>query len=114
MSGAYGEPVPGYCPACGYKSLRLKDFLLFCSRPDCPRPSAAEEILRDAETEHIVQLKVATFTVRHPLRERLDDALLKCSLHAWLANEPERPFPTGQYRVKWTSLRDAPGEWERL
>lgn len=39
------------------------------------------------------------FTLRHPLRERLDDALMECSIHADLAAGAGPPVALGRYRV---------------
>lgn len=112
--------VHGFCPVCG-SGLRLVDdedrpmWEVRCVNDACPRPRAAGEILADAETEHVVTLWPSNFLVRHPLRERLDNALDSCSLAAWLANEPEPPFELGRYRVTWRGVGHlAPGEWERL
>jgi hypothetical protein len=52
-----------------------------------------------------------TFTVRHPLRERLDDALMECALHdmtAGLDGPPRRP---GRYRV---TVAGGGWSWEPL
>ena len=92
--------IAGRCPACGWESLTLAaGNRIICTRLECPRPTAADEILADAETEHVVQLGEATFTVRHPLRERLDDALLTCDLADWIAACDGPPRPPGRWRV---------------
>jgi hypothetical protein len=104
--------VAGFCPACGGRSLCLgAGGYVTCSRVDCPRPCAAADLLDDPETEHIVQLDPDVFTVRHPLRERLDDALMSCGLHAHIAGLDGPPRQCGRYRVR------AGGDgwsWERL
>lgn len=82
------------CPACGQNTLatapitlpQREDYLqegegIACTNTDCWRPSAAQEILADRETEHVVSFDETGFVIRHPLRERLDDALLYCELH---------------------------------
>lgn len=92
--------VDGYCPmGCGKSLVLSEGGVVFCDDVDCPRPTAASEILGDPETEHIVELGETTFTVRHPLRERLDDQLMECALHRWIAARDEPPEPPGRYRV---------------
>lgn len=111
MSGKI-QHVQGFCPACGGDSLHLAPAgYVACSEPDCPRPGAAAEILADRETEHIVNLTAGNFTIRHPLRERLDDALMDCVLHEYLAGLDGPPVTPGRYRARpdgdrWT--------WEAL
>lgn len=91
--------VVGHCPVgCG-QTLALVSNEVVCSEPDCPRPRASTEILLDSETEHVVQLERTEFTVRHPLRERLDDALLVCDLHHSIAAMNGPPAEPGLYRV---------------
>ena len=99
--------VRGHCPACGWASLFVGEGgYLTCSRLECPRPDAAHAILADRETEHIVQFDDTGFTVRHPLRERLDDALMRCDLHLHCASLPGPPDAPGRYRAV---ARD--GDW---
>mgnify|MGYP001569443309 FL=1 len=104
--------VVGYCPACGSQTLFLGDGgHVTCSRLDCPRPTAADELLADDETHHVVQLGPKTFTVRHPLHERLDDALMTCGVHERIAGMDGPPAASGRYRVR------VDGElwnWERM
>jgi hypothetical protein len=47
-------------------------------QPRLPRPGAASEILADRKTEHIVEITNSGWAIRHPLAERLDDALMTC------------------------------------
>ncbi|WP_308169542.1 DUF6085 family protein [Acrocarpospora catenulata] len=68
-----------------------------CSFIHCPRPDAVSTLLEDREVEHIVQFGAETFTVRHPLRERLDDALMECALHDHIANLDGPPVKPGQH-----------------
>ncbi len=104
--------VMGFCPACGGESLFLGDGgYVTCGRVECPRPDAVSEILSEREIHHIVHLYEATFTVLHPLRERLDQALLTCDLHAILAGADGPPAAPGTYRVySKNGLR----MWDRL
>lgn len=70
-----------------------------CRHMRCPRPGAVTELLLDDETEHIVSFTKDGFTVKHPLRERLDDGLLTCDLHAYLCERQ------GGFLMKRSSLR---------
>lgn len=70
-----------------------------CSLDVCPKPDAAADILNDFEPHHIVMLGNEVFTVRHPLRERLDEEFMQCSLHAWIADLAGPPRRPGRYRV---------------
>jgi hypothetical protein len=99
--------VDGYCPmGCG-RTLFLADGVVVCSWQQCPRRDAVTDLLADKETEHVVQFGADTFTVRHPLRERLDDALMDCELHDDLAAMAGPPVRPGKYRAvregdRWT------------
>lgn len=115
--------VVGRCPACGAASLFLAGGgYVTCARIDCPRPDAVADLLDDAETEHVVVLSETGFTVRHPLRERLDDALMQCQLHEEIAAMSGPPAIPGRYRVhavfsgwSWeplTTTREDPGPLE--
>lgn len=101
------DTIRGHCPACGWASLFVGEGgYLTCSRLECPQPDAAHRILADRETEHIVQFDDDGFTIRHPLRERLDDELMRCDLHQHCARLPGPPSVVGRYRAM---KRD--GEW---
>lgn len=94
------EIVKGYCPmGCG-ETLFLGDGgHVTCSLLGCPRPSAVDEILCEREGEHVVEILPRTFNVLHPLRERIDGALLDCELGAWLKSQHGPPVKPGRYRV---------------
>lgn len=110
--------VSGYCPmGCGETLFVGSGGYVTCSYIPCPRPDAVATLLADAETEHIVELRKREFTVKHPMRERLDDALMDCQLHAEIAaiaamsGPPAKP---GRYRVtnapegrSWQALEPA-------
>lgn len=107
------DEVAGYCPmGCGQTLTLDTRGHVTCSGATCPRPDAADELLTDPETEHIVELGAFNFSVQHPLRERLDGDLLQCTLHSWIADQPHPPEPPGnRYRVRepWDG-----GPWEKL
>lgn len=60
--------------------MRIDGNRLLCGDVDCTRPTAAYELLSEPMgTDHIVVLdKRAGYSVRHPIFERLDGALLHC------------------------------------
>lgn len=92
--------VAGFCPmGCGQTLSVMSGGHVTCRKLECPRPDAVSEILDDPETEHVVQLGEDTFTVRHPLRERLDNALMTCQLHGYIASLDRPPAAPGMYRV---------------
>ena len=103
--------VEGYCPmGCG-RTLFLGDGGdIICSSRLCPRRSAVAEILADPETEHIVWFGEATFTVLHPLRERLTDedaqaAIAACALHEHIKGLDGPPVTPGKYRAARSVIR---------
>lgn len=100
--------IDGYCPmGCG-KTLFVGDGgYITCSFVECPRREAAAQLLEDRETEHLVTFGQVGFTVRHPLRERLDDALMSCQLHEHIAGLSGPPVQPGRYRA----LAEGAGEW---
>lgn len=105
--------IQGYCPmGCGRTLFVGSGGHITCSHLNCPCPSAVDEILDDRECEHVVTLKAKDFTVRHPLRERLDDALMTCELHSWLAGRAGPPVQLGRYRVAWRGHE--PAVWSPL
>ncbi|WP_435582892.1 DUF6085 family protein [Amycolatopsis thermoflava] len=96
--------IDGYCPmGCGRTLFVADGGFITCSFVHCPRPDAAADILADSETEHTVQFDADGFTVRHPLRERLDDELMSCKLHAVCAGLPGPPPQLGTYRATLTT-----------
>lgn len=98
-----GEPrnVAGLCPmGCGPTLVAGDGGAITCSLVGCPRPTAVAELLEDGETEHLVRLDEDDFVVRHPLRERLDNALMTCDLFAQIAALAGPPRQPGTYRVE--------------
>jgi hypothetical protein len=99
-------PVAGFCPrGCG-ATLHLLDRRIVCLSTMCPQPNAVDILLSDRESEHVVDLNAYEFTVRHPLRERINDELLNCELHHHLREMDRPPHQAGRYRVTWTD-----GDW---
>jgi hypothetical protein len=102
----------GHCPmGCGQTLFAGAGGHITCSHIGCKRPTAVDELLHDRETEHIVEIGQTGFTIRHPLRERLDDALMECKLHeriAALSGPPARP---GRYRVTANTGQFPEGAW---
>ena len=75
------HPVDGRCPSCGYGLLVLDDMVLRCTNPSCAEPDAAQRILADGDPLHVARIhENETFTMRHPLIERLDNRLMECEL----------------------------------
>ena len=96
--------IQGFCPmGCGTTLFVGEGGYLTCSHLKCPRPDAVSDLLADRETEHIAEIEAKTFTIRHPLRERLDDALMECDLHAHLARLAKAPVRPGRYRARWSA-----------
>lgn len=108
-----GVRIPGYCPmGCGQTLFAGAGGYITCAALSCPRPDAVSVLLEDRETEHIVMVEPHTFSVQHPLRERLDGELFRCGLHAWIANFPGPPGKPGRYRVAWDGT--TPKTWTEV
>lgn len=108
-----GARLVGNCPmGCGQTLFVGKGGHITCSYLPCPRPTAVDELLDDREKEHVVDIGETEFTVRHPLRERLDDELMRCELHRWIAGQSGPPYAVGRYRVPWRGDPDV--SWQRL
>ncbi len=104
--------IKGHCPACGWASLFVGEGgYITCSRLECPQPDAVSTLLEDRETEHVVRLSADSWTVRHPLRERIGDALMACSLNEYLHNI-DQPEELGTFRAR-CEAHDA-WSWEKL
>lgn len=92
--------VQGFCPmGCGRTLYRNVYGRISCAYSKCPEPLAVDTILSVAETEHIVTLTANDYTIKHPLRERLGDALLTCGLGSWLNSFAKPPNKPGTYRA---------------
>jgi len=102
--------IVGHCPACGQSRLHLTGSgMIHCLNHDCPQPEAAHKVLSDPEIHHIVRFEgedeYGVFNAQHPLRERIDGALLDCAIHEEVRRfvadglAGSRPL-TGTWRVK--------------
>lgn len=112
--------VQGFCPmGCGETLVVAGGGHVTCMSLRCPRPDVVSELLSDQESEHIVVFSETDFTVRHPLRERLDDALIDCELHKHIASMAGPPVKPGTYRARYADCDAAtPGvgcwTWEAV
>lgn len=96
---------------CGRTLFLADGGYVTCSYVHCPHRLAIDDLINDRETEHIVEFSENTFTVRHPLRERLEDALMRCQLHEHIAGLSGPPVQPGRYRARWNGER---WEWQAL
>jgi Family of unknown function (DUF6085) len=93
-----------YCPmGCGETLHLMSGGLIQCLARNCPDQGAAQKILSDRETDHVVLFEEDLFTVRHPLRERLDGDLFSCEVHGmcWRMDGPPGGI-AGRYRARVT------------
>jgi hypothetical protein len=95
------DRVSGYCPmGCGATLFLGSGGYVTCSWINCPNPAAVSDLLEDRETEHIATLDGSSFTVKHPLRERIADEILTCALPEYLTSLDGPPRASGTYRVR--------------
>jgi hypothetical protein len=95
--------VWNFCPFCGHRIYQHG--LHGCEHVDVN------------EHEHVVRLKDdGTFTLKHPIEERLNNSLFDCAVYAALYNMANLPGP-GEYAVRETDecswvfeAPEAPGE----
>lgn len=112
MTQRFGS-VQGYCPmGCGRTLFLGSGGYITCSLDKCPNPTALADLLEDPEHEHIVVLEDSTFSIEHPLRERLNGVLFKCPLHAFIQGHDGPPLRPGRYRVRQRG--DDRFSWEPL
>jgi hypothetical protein len=103
------QEVKGYCPmGCGQTLFVGACGHITCRYVGCPRPSAVVDLLAPNEPHHLVVFDDTGFTIKHPLRERLDDGLLTCDLHQVCADLPGPPPQRGTYRVRGNET----GKWD--
>lgn len=94
--------IKGHCPACGHQLLRRNPVTgqVECTHSGCSDPDALHKILAEDEREHIAMFDDRGFmTLRHPLRERLGDALMQCDVHEHVTYRGASYLPPGRYRV---------------
>ncbi|RBQ21565.1 (2Fe-2S)-binding protein [Spongiactinospora rosea] len=84
---------------CGRTLFLAEGGHVTCSSLRCPRPTVVDELLDDRESEHLVLFDAAGFTIRHPLHERLGDALMICPLHSDIQGSSGPPVAPGRYRA---------------
>lgn len=93
----------GFCPmGCGetLSVIEGRDSnSITCTNRGCPNPAAAARILEESETEHVVEVGDDTFSLKHPLRERLEGELFDCPCHKWLRGQEGPPVDPGRYRL---------------
>lgn len=121
MTGVHTALV---CPACGYKAVEVNEdgltriATLRCRAPKCTRPDAAQRILTEHGTpNHAVEVGRTTFSIVHPLIERLDHQLLTdCPLEQWMNALSGPPVTPGRYVVKAqpAEFRGFPYAFERV
>lgn len=93
--------IRGYCPmGCGETLFVAAGGYITCSNVPCPNPTAVSDILDDRESEHVVVLDADGWTIRHPLRERLGDALLTCDIQRQFEALQSAPIKHGRYRIR--------------
>lgn len=97
-----GPAVAGHCPmGCGRTLFLGSEGHVTCARIACPDPVAVDRLLSvPPETGHIfTQADDDTFTLEHPLRERVGGSLAECELHNYLTSLVGPPVGPGRYRV---------------
>lgn len=93
------QPLPCHCPSCGNALMSLLSTgHLRCEATGCPEPDALERILADPRLhEHVVRVSShGTWTIKHPLAERLDDRLFDCDLARYMNDED----PVGSHVIE--------------
>ena len=103
--GHLAPVVQGFCPmGCG-ETLRLNpNGRVFCLDPRCADENAVFKILSDSETTHVIRVGNGGRTIKHPLRERVEDDLLyRCDINHEMFAHVQHLDP-GVYR--WVA-----GDW---
>lgn len=107
--------VQGNCPwGCGETLFLSGHGVIECVRPECVAPVASTAILWERETEHVVTFGSDGYQAKHPLRERVGDALLGCDIGEGVqqmlrtAGE-EGKRPNGRFRIMKSPV--GPGGW---
>lgn len=108
-----------YCPACGAQQLNAGNggtSFTCMNRETCPDRYAAAKVLADPETEHVVRFDAAGyFNAKHPLRERIGDALLDCAIHDAVVDHvhdlPRADFADTVWRVRRAGEHNLDANW---
>jgi hypothetical protein len=69
-----------------------------CSWLECPRPTAADELLH-LPTDHFVVFDDNGYTIEHPASERLEGTMHDCYLSRWCNTLDGAPVKPGRYRA---------------
>lgn len=103
--------VQGQCPmGCGDTLFLGSGGYVTCSWTKCPDPGAVADLLLDHATpNHLVVLGPTSFSIQHPLRERLRGEMFHCPLHEYLNTLSGPPRLKGRYRV--IEQGDDPSRW---
>jgi hypothetical protein len=82
QSTGFAIDIRGYCPACGAAKLQAMSHvgIVHCTNPECPRLQAIHEILSTPVIDHLLVTHDRSWTLVHPLIERLDNAMLGCTV----------------------------------
>jgi hypothetical protein len=89
-----------YCPmGCGQHLHLMPSGMIQCLGKECPRPDAVQKILSNPVTDDVVLFGSDSFTVLHPLKERLGD-LWTCQVHT-ACTQLDGPPGLGQFRARF-------------
>lgn len=90
-----------YCPmGCGQTLHLMGGGMIECLAQGCPDSGAVQKILSEPETDDIVEFYEDSFTVLHPLKERLG-GLFTCRVHNLCNRMPGPPEGgAGRYRAR--------------
>jgi hypothetical protein len=82
-SGKDDYKIVGHCPVCGRQTLRLKrGGLIHCANTACVNRVAVTALLGTKEIEHTIVVRDdESWTLQHPLRERISGDLFECRFH---------------------------------
>lgn len=102
--------IQGFCPACGQDKLHIERYVgtVHCLNSECSDTGAAHKILAEHEIEHTLVVHPdtptsgsGTWTLKHPLRERINDELMSCTVDKLVRQTFAFNYPpeAGTYRV---------------
>lgn len=96
--------VEGRCPQCGHEELKVNaaNPKVYCHNPQCTRPDAVTRLLKESDPDHVLVVKEGFWTLKHPLRERLEGDLFGCEIaNAVAALDGVEVEGDGRYHVSW-------------